>query len=184
MKLSNALTVLLTFGITAAVAYVIALKTEIIYTYPDPFYLSAQEEAKRPVYQQLDSDEKAVYSSLLKGMEKQQDEIPLPYEISGYMYEKLYCLLEKQESDMFFLDSSYYTADKFRKATVIYREKDYNYQNEIKSLTDIRNQVSENIPQGDDYEKALYIHDYIVNNCRYLEEIDCIRLSCRGYSQL
>ena len=76
MKISTVFTILITCGITAAVAYVIALKTEIIYKYPEPFYLSADEEAKRPVYQQLNSDEKAVYSSLLRGMHKQENEIP------------------------------------------------------------------------------------------------------------
>ncbi len=172
MKASNIIIALLACGITASVAYLAALKTGIIYKYPEPFYLSANDEAKRPVYQQLDSNEKAVYASLLKGMQKQEEEIPLPYEISGYMYEKLYCLLEKQESDMFFLDSSYYTADKFRKATIIYRQKDYDYSKEINSLSEIRKNISDNLPQGDDYEKAMYIHDYIVNNCRYLEESD------------
>ena len=184
MKASTILTVVLTCGITAAVAYLAALKTGLIYKYPEPFYLSADEEKKRPIYQQLNSDEKAVYSSLLRGMEKQQDEIPLPYEISGYMYEKLYCLLEKQESDMFFLDSSYYTAEKFRKATVIYRESEHDYSNEINALNNIRKQVSENIPQGDDYEKAIYIHDYIVNNCRYLEESDNTKYESTAYGCL
>ena len=36
----------------------------------------------------------------------------------------------------------------------------------------------------DDYEKALYIHDYIVNKCRYLEESDNTEYESTAYGCL
>ena len=91
--------------------------------YPDAEYLTTEEAEHRPIYNQLDKDEKAVYTALYRGISQKEEKIPLPMDISGDEYSKIYCILEKQEGSFFYLDSVYYTAMKVRDAKIAYREK-------------------------------------------------------------
>lgn len=171
-------------------------KTGMLEPYPEAEYLTGAEEEMRPFYRQLTRKEKAVYTAMYRGVSEGNLEISLPYEIDGDMYSKLYCLLEKQEGELFYVDSTYYTAMKLREAKIILRDENENQYDEMsKRLDDKADEILSGIPYGaDDFETALYIHDYIVENCVY--EIDeegynataygCIvegKAHCEGYAK-
>lgn len=135
--------------------------------YPDAEYLSADEAAERPLYTRLSKKEQAVYTALYRGVCNKQTEIALPVEVDGETYSKLYCILEKQEGALFYLDSSYYTAQKIRNAEIIYHELEEDVQAMTESFEKCASEVVDAVDSMDEYGKALYIHDYIIKNCAY-----------------
>ena len=177
-----------------AVRYV--RESGLLRKYPKAEYFTEEEARLRPAYQQLTRKEQAVYHALYDGISQQKSSIALPCEISGETYSKIYCLVEKQESELFYVDSTYFTAEKIRDAKIAYRggaepdpEKFDNFQAaEIKAVNAV-------IGASDDYSKALAIHDYIVENCRYTVNFNepytstaygCLvegRANCEGYAK-
>lgn len=155
--------------IFAAWGAVYVKKSGILEPYPEPVYLTDAEEAQRPLYQILTNKEKAVYTALYRGICAHESEIDLPYDVDGEVYAKLYCMIEKQESALFYIDSTYYTAEKLRTAKIVYREgSDTDYSLMESELESAAAKILSDMPaDADDFEKALYIHDYIVENCRY-----------------
>lgn len=145
-------------------------KAGVFEPYPEPVYLDWERSAERPVYSQLSKEEQALYTALYNGVCEQKTEIPLPYEIDGDTYTKLYCILEKQESDIFYTSSTFYTAEKIRKARMAYREISGDIPAMKLELEQTVTELSEELSQLEDYEKALEIHDYIIEKCTY--EID------------
>ncbi|MDE5582680.1 MAG: hypothetical protein K2J08_03100 [Ruminococcus sp.] len=135
--------------------------------YPKAEYLDSERDFSRPVYAFLDEKEKAVYSAMYRGVEALNTDIPLPYEISGDVYSKIYCIFEKQESEFFYIDSTYYTAEKVRNAQVIMRENAEKIAPKREEFEKAVETALADAPQSDDYEKALYIHDYITKICEY-----------------
>ncbi|MDE5770873.1 MAG: hypothetical protein K2I06_04455 [Ruminococcus sp.] len=135
--------------------------------YPDAEYLKSEKVASRPVYEFLDEKEKAVYSALYNGVDEKKTEIPLPYEVSGDVYSKIYCIFEKQEGGFFYIDSTYYTAEKVRNAQIVLREDTDGISQKITEFEQSAEKALLNAPTASDYEKALYIHDYIINTCEY-----------------
>lgn len=141
-------------------------KSDIFTPYPEKNLLETAESSARPVYEMLNETEKAIYSALYNGIIEKKNEIPLPCEISGDVYSKIYCILEKQEGDFFYIDSTYYTAEKIRNAQVVFREYIVEIEPKIAQLESTAESIISNAPDGD-YEKALYIHDYITEICTY-----------------
>lgn len=163
---------------------------------PDITYLPQNEADSRPLYQQLDKREKAVYTCILNGIRgKHQENITLPFSIEGDEYSKLYCLLEKQEPELFYIDSNYFVGDKIDYAQIIYRAN----KEEIPEMTDgLDKKVEEILASVPDFagesEKAKYIHDYIIKNCEYISSADgyystaygCLvegKATCEGYAK-
>ena len=164
--------------------------------YPDPEYLSKSEEKNSPFYSELSKEEKDVYTALKRGAEKHKTNIDLPHEVDGDTYSMLYCMLEKQEPQLFYLDSVYYTADKVRDAELLYRADKDEYEDMIEDFQDAElDAVDEALEGDDDYEKALAIHDYLIKNCEYIREDDdgysstaygCLvegEANCEGYAK-
>lgn len=163
--------------------------------YPDAEYLSPDEAAERPLYAQLSKKEQAVYTALYRGICGKQTEIALPVEVDGETYSKLYCILEKQEGALFYLDSSYYTAQKIRNAEIIYREIPGNEPMMSVTLESCASEVTAAVGGMGEYGKALYIHDYIIKNCTYEVNMDndlgataygCLvggSANCEGYAK-
>ncbi|MBQ9956145.1 MAG: hypothetical protein IJO99_01065 [Ruminococcus sp.] len=145
-------------------------KAGVFEPYPEPVYLDQEQSAERPVYSQLSKEEQALYTALYNGVRDQKTEIPLPYEIDGDTYTKLYCILEKQESDIFYMSSTFYTAEKIRKARMAYREIPGDIPAMEAELEKAVAEFADELSQLGDYEKALEIHDYIIEKCTY--EID------------
>ncbi|MBR6241905.1 MAG: hypothetical protein IKQ90_00240 [Ruminococcus sp.] len=145
-------------------------KSGMLEKMPDPVYLSDEDAAERPVYKSLLQRERAVYTALYNGVVDMQEDIKLPYDIPGDVYNKLYCIIEKQESGLFYLDSTYFTAAKIEKAHILYREPPEKIAAKVKLLEDAADEMLSGLPDGDDFDKALYIHDMLVENCEYSAE--------------
>lgn len=143
-----------------------AKKSGVFEPYPKAEFLSVDEIKVRPIYEMLDETEKSIYSALYNGINEKKNEISLPHEISGDVYSKIYCILEKQEGDFFYIDSTYYTAEKIRNAQIVFREYTVEIEPKINQLESIADDIISNAPDGD-YEKALYIHDRIAEICTY-----------------
>lgn len=146
-----------------------AKETGLLVKYPEPAYLSGDEAELRPVYEQLSKKEQAVYEALFRGVSAHKEKISLPYEISGDAYSKIYCILEKQEGQLFYIDSTYYTAEKIREAKIIYRD-DKERIPEMQSELDM---AAENALRGvslaaGEYDIVMRIHDYLIDNCEYV----------------
>lgn len=135
--------------------------------YPDAEYLTSEQTVSRPVYEFLDRKEQAVYSALYKGISEKKTEIPLPYEMSGDAYSRIYCIFEKQEGSFFYIDSTYYTAEKVCNAQIVFREDIDGINQKTAEFEQSAEKALLNAPVADDYEKALYIHDYLINICEY-----------------
>lgn len=163
---------------------------------PEARYLPEAEAQRRPVYQMLTDNEKTVYEAVLRGISEYEDKIELPVEISGEDYAKIYCILEKQEGSVFCLGTSYFVSDNMREANVIYRSDRETFGERAEELDAVRKKVLESVPQTDDeYEKAMYIHNYITDNCSYITGVDnsynstaygCLvekKANCEGYSK-
>lgn len=167
----------------------------ILRKYPDPMYLAGDDAELRPIYGQLTKDEKSIYTALYKGIADMDETIPLPKEIDGNTYSKIFCILEKQESEFFYLDSAYYTAQKIRDAKMLYRRID-DPEQKIKAMSDaVEAAVSGAKGIPDDEGKVRYINDYIVRECSYImgEDSDfaatvygCLvegQANCEGYAK-
>ncbi|EWM53381.1 transglutaminase domain-containing protein [Ruminococcus flavefaciens] len=167
----------------------------ILKGYPNEEFLSYDEEAIRPVYSELSFDEQAVYTALYRGISKRQEHIPLPFEVKGDDYSKVYCILEKQESGFFYLDSVYYTAEKVREARIVYRKLGDIDQRKKDLDEAVRAAVHDAQDyKGDDY-KVRYINDFLVKKCRYITGDDsemastaygCLvegEANCEGYAK-
>ena len=136
---------------------------------PAPAYLTESEAAVRPAYRQLDQKEQAVYEALMRGISEKSETVQFPYEISGDMYTKVYCLFEKQEGEAFYLGSSYFVSDRMRRAHIEYRTDTEDFSAKEEELEKKKAEALKGVPESDDeYDKVLYIHDYIVKNCEYV----------------
>ena len=170
-------------------------ETGILRNYPEPKYFSDADAEIRPVYQGLSKKEKAVYEALYRGITEHKESIGLPYEVNGDTYSKLYCLVEKQESELFYADSSYYKAEKIREAKIIYREDESEILDKVQEFDKaVDLAYGRIIGDGDEYRTALRIHDYLIDNCRYVTGEDiysstaygCLvekKANCEGYAK-
>lgn len=147
-----------------------------------------------PLSAQLSEKEKAVYEALYDGVTQLEEEIRLPYKIDAETYTRLYSLLEKQEPELFYLSDAYYIADEIEMARIDYRIQDEALIESMKlELETKREIILSQIPTGaDDYEKLLWIHDYIIENCTYevtaggASAYECLlegTAHCEGYTK-
>ncbi|MBR4628687.1 MAG: hypothetical protein IKO47_13535 [Ruminococcus sp.] len=170
-------------------------ETGLLRKYPAAQYFSEEEERLRPAYAQLSKKEKAVYHALYEGISQKKEKIALPSEISGDTYSKLYCLVEKQESELFYAASTYYTAEKLRDAKIVYREGDVPYTEKEAEFRAAKAVALKSVSFNEgDYAKALGIHDYLIANCKYTDSDDtyiptaygCLvekKANCEGYAK-
>ena len=187
--------------IVAALSFLIvgakyAKEAGIFRKFPDAEYFSEEEARLRPAYEQLSKKEKAVYHALYEGISAKKESIPLPYEINGDTYSKLYCLVEKQESGLFYVSSTYYTAEKLRDARIAYRGEDTQQDAKEEAFrTAEKKAVQAALYKSDDYTKALAIHDYLIRHCEYTVSTEndytstaygCLaegKANCEGYAK-
>ena len=139
---------------------------DVFEPYPETVFLNISDSSARPVYELLTTEEQAVYSALYNGISEKNTSIPLPYDITGDTYSKIYCILEKQEGSFFYIDSTYYTAQKIRNAKIVLREEVGEIESRMNQFENVVEDIISGVPDGD-YEKALYIHDKIAGICTY-----------------
>lgn len=147
-----------------------------------------------PIAGQLSHEELEVYEALWEGAEELEAEIVFPYKISGAEYARLFNLLEKQEPEFFQLNQSYYVADEMSSAKMDYKILDHAELESMRhELEKIKETILCQIPSdADDYDKLLWIHDYIAENCVYevtedgVSAYECLVggvAHCEGYAK-
>ena len=189
--------ILVAMCLVALVAFVnFGEKTGAFNKLPEAAYLTEEEEKVRPAYQQLSDKEKAIYEALYRGINEKNERIPLPYEVPGDTYSRVYCMLEKQEGSFFYLGSSYYTADRLREAQIVYRDGLDKADSKKAEVQKAEKRALQAVEQRtSDYEKVMAINDYIVKNCRYVSGVNkeysptvygCLvekEANCEGYAK-
>ena len=135
---------------------------------PEPQYLSDEEAELRPVYGQLSKSEKAVYEALYSGIKEMKDVVPLHRDIDGDVYSRIYCIVEKQEAELFYLDSTFNTAQIVGEAKINYREAEDAIYEKRFELEAAVNKAMKSIEGGaSETELARRIHDYLIRRCTY-----------------
>ena len=162
---------------------------------PEAEYLTDEEASLRTVYKSLSPKEQAIYTALYRGIAEHKEKIPLPYDVDGELYSKVYRIVEKQEAEFFYLESFYYTAEKVHTARVAYRDDVGETADKASALDETVKQIAAAAPNGSDYNKILYLNDYLVNNCYYYSGDEtsycstaygCLvegKASCEGYAK-
>ncbi len=123
-------------------------------------------------YYNLTSEQKEVYYKLSDAIINGTSNIPIDETITPDQLKEVYCIAK---------DLNYYNAN----SPISYTELSYEKSGEIfsvklkypysKSVGDSKtaalkskvNSIKAGIPKTSDYDKIKYIHDYIINNCRY-----------------
>lgn len=161
----------------------------------NPMPFSSEEALLRYPYTQLDNRQQSVYKALYDGISDMKEKIQLPYTVSGDEYEMLFTLLYRQEPQFFYLDGKYMVDDKISSAKVSYKysvAETENMQSEINQK--VQSIMSDVNSYDSQYEKFLYIHDYIADNASYNSQLSydtntiygCIvnnKAQCEGYSK-
>lgn len=171
-----------------------AKKSGLLKAYPDAVYMDENITKTRIAYQNLDEKEKSVYTALYNGISQKSEYIELPCEVDGDTYEKIYFNIEKQEPEFFYLSGDFYTAPKIRTAQIIYRDNSETFNDKEMLLKAERNKILKNAGNSDNFDKLLYIHDYLAENCKYVESgIDYLETAygclvdknanCEGYAK-
>ena len=163
---------------------------------PKASYLTDEEAAQRPAYSQLSEKEQAVYEALYRGITEKKEFIPLPFEIDGDTYSKIYCTLEKQEGRFFYLGSSYYTAQKVKEAQIAYRDDLELADSKIAEFDEAEQRALARFKTAiSEYEKVERINEYLVQNCTYVTGMNeeysstaygCLvekKANCEGYAK-
>lgn len=158
-------------------------------------YLTEAEAEERPFYQQLNNNEKAVYTAIYRGVLDHADEVRFSETIDGETYAKIYTMILRQESALFYMDYSYNYAKKLNRAELTYAENNTETCGRMsEELRETAESVLSEIPDSaDDFEKVLAIHDYIIDRCEY-KDGDFLNLTaygclvngdsiCSGYAQ-
>ncbi len=151
----------------------------------------------RHAYEDLNEDEKKVYSVVLSQAYAQVERIEIPALGTGEL-DNIFSALAYDNPDLFNLGTdckAYVEGDK----TFFEVEYAISYE-EYKPMLESVNKVTAGIvarakKYSTDYEKEKYVHDYIINNCSYAEPSEsqmantvygCLvegRASCEGYSR-
>ncbi|NLT10002.1 MAG: hypothetical protein GXY08_10930 [Ruminococcus sp.] len=182
--------------IAVFMGYSFAKSMGLLKKYPKPKYLTYEEESIRPAYRTLSKKEQAIYEALYRGITDHRKEIALPYDVSGDTYNKVFCMVEKQEGRLFQLDSVYYTANKVRNAQIVYRVDKEEYESMRTELDEaVRKATLDVSVNANDFDKVMRIHDYLVRNCKYIESDEtglsstsygCLvnkKANCEGYAK-
>ncbi|MDE5946641.1 MAG: hypothetical protein K2G63_04970, partial [Oscillospiraceae bacterium] len=144
-------------------------------------------------YYNFSDDEKKAYGAIYNGIAEKEEYIKLPHKIKGDSYEKIYLNIEKQEPELFYIANEFYTSEYIKTAHIIYKDNSdflYSQKDALKSEID---RIVRNADEKGDFEKLLYFHDYIAQNCSYIEQGEdvataygCIigkKANCEGYSK-
>lgn len=138
-------------------------------------------------------EEKQAYSAICEGIARKSEFIELPCPISDESYEKIYLYIEKQRPDFFYIAKEYYISERLENIRMIYRDNiDFLY-NQIDVLDAEKDKILRNTRNSGDFEKVLYFHDYISQNCTYNRDgsdndtaYGCLvekQANCSGYAK-
>lgn len=151
----------------------------------------------RHCYEELNDNEKAVYSVILQSIYTQPEKIEIPALENGQLT-KVFQALSYDNPDLFNLGLKCKT---YKKGFKTYFQPEYamdytTYQTQLKEAKDIASAIINGASQYTSvYEKEKYVHDYIINHCGYAEPTESVsannmygclvegKASCEGYSR-
>ena len=152
----------------------------------------------RHCYEELNENEKLIYSVILNSVYELPERIEIPALEEGSDLSAIFSALSYDNPDIIFLglDSTVYNEGKktyFEAQYTMSKEQYDQYIAEIDSIVAAVVQGASSYTST--YEKELYVHDYIVNHCVYMNSTSdnfangaygCLVLgsaSCEGYSR-
>lgn len=153
--------------VIASAVTLYTVKFGFLQEFPNAEFLTTDEEYARPVYAKLTKKEKAVYTALYRGISNRREDIPLPFDIKGDEYSKVYRILEKQEGEFFYLDSVYFTAKRVRNAKIAYKGTDDSTMRSAELDAAVEKAVSGGKRVRGGYYLAQYIQNYLIDKCTY-----------------
>lgn len=151
----------------------------------------------RHSYNELNDEEKKIYSIILAEIYNQPEKIEIPALTNGDL-KKVYQALSFDNPDLFTigLKCRMYTSGYKTFFEIDYVMDNDTYKNCLKEVESIANViVSEANKFTSDYDKEKYVHDYIINHCTYVEPTEgsnanniygCLvegKAGCEGYSR-
>lgn len=149
----------------------------------------------RHCYAELADDEKLLYATILQSVYSMPERIEVPALTTGD-FGKVFEAISYDNPDLFCLSTSSTLIQEGKK---IFFLPEYNmtyeeYSSKLAEANAIASKIASNaIQYTSDYERELYIHDYIINHCTYelnsqnVNDIyGCLvnaKASCEGYSR-
>lgn len=148
-------------------------------------------------YENLSDDEKIAYELIMAEIEDFPKKIHIPA-LSEKELSNVFDALHYDNANFFFLgdncifESSSFGSNYFVPEYAMSRSK---YVEKIEELEEIKDEIIEDCSAfTDDYDKELYVHDYIVDNCQYIDRVGgtysssygCLvngLASCEGYAK-
>lgn len=147
-------------------------------------------------YNQLNDDEKIAYEVIMEKIGDMPKKIHVPA-LSDESLSKVFDALHYDNADLFFLGDNCtietsFSANYFVPEYIMSEEV---YEKYMKALEEEKKKIVNTVSAfKDDFEKELYIHDYIINKCQYVDEVGgtyssvygCLikgEASCEGYAK-
>ena len=128
-------------------------------------------------YEQLDANQQDIYLGILDNLFSGEDSILL-LDVSFNRFEKVFTALLDDHPELFWLSGVYkcYEGDIFGLDYLVIEPEFYVEKEELSQYRDKFDSKVKEIKESaslleSDYEKALYVHDYIVNNTEYNYEL-------------
>lgn len=147
-------------------------------------------------YSQLDDTEKIAYEVIMSQIEEMPKKIKIP-DMNGEINDVFEAILYDNPKYFFLSKNCKVETNRFGSCFFVpeYSMSDVEYQAQLSELEKVKNTVLENTATIiDDYGFEMYIHDYIINKCEYVDKTDgayssaygCLvkgYASCEGYSK-
>lgn len=148
-------------------------------------------------YENLDDEEKIAYELIDEKIKSFPSKIRVPAIDSKNLSDVFEALLYDNPEYFFFSDMCSTETDRFGRCYFVpsYSMSIYEYSEAIEELEKVRDYILKSTSEfTDDYEKELYVHDYIVEKCEYVEKTGgtyssvygCLvegAASCEGYAK-
>ncbi len=120
--------------------------------------------------QHLSKDAQTAYNLIKKGIENHETKIDIP-DISDSERKNMVNYVQWENPELFYFDISS-DFDRIKQEWGVYYtfkpEYDKNYKQEIIAVNNVIKKIVSGAPKnGSDYEKELYVHDYLIDHCVY-----------------
>ncbi len=148
-------------------------------------------------YESLNDDEKIAYELIMAEIVNFPEKIHVP-SLDEKELSNVFDALHYDNPNFFFLgDNCVFESSSFGTNYFVpeYAMSPKVYNRKMEELEDVKDEILENTAHlTDDYDKELYVHDYIIDNCQYVDKVGgsysssygCLvdgYASCEGYAK-
>lgn len=128
---------------------------------------SSYEVSPINLYEKLSDDEKKAYDSIYQGWLNHKETIIISLNLDNETVSDLIELVLREHPEIFYISDSY-TADNFGRLKFDYRYDEKQSEELYKKIEEKSKQILSGVAEdADDYEKSLYIYDYLAENVYY-----------------